>query len=146
MFKKIDKILALFGNMEAMQRTHVDTFTEGRMNEVKGKQIAGNAMYGVWITFGELAGYQFLDLTMLSTTEIRTFKGVELSFLGGDLELFMDSDTKEIVSDYSNVSNRWMVSMSFDVTDEDIDFINKKEYEKVRITYKKSNIDFKVIQ
>ena len=146
MFKKIDKILALFGNMKAMKRTHVDTFTEGRMNEVKGKQIAGNAMYGIWITFGELAGYQFLDLTMLSISEIKTFKGVGLSFLGGDLELFMDSDTKEIVSDYSNVSNRWLTSMSFDVTEKDIDFITKKAYEIVRITSKKSNIDFKVMK
>lgn len=144
-FKKIDHILAAFGNMKAMQRTHVDTYTENRISEIEGTQIAGNNSLGVWIEFNELAGYQFLELTMLSRTPIKTFKGIELSFLGGELEMFMDSDTKEIESDFSNVSNRWITHISFEVNDEDIDFIKKKEYEVVRITHKKTIIDFRVL-
>lgn len=143
MLKKIDKVLAAFGNIRAMKRTHVDTYTEGKINEIKGDQIAGNNLLGIWITFNELAGYKFLELAMLSRTEIKTFKGVELSFLGGEVEMYIDSDTKEISSDFSNVSNRWLTHMSFEVSDEDIDFITKKEYEIVQIESKKKQIRFK---
>lgn len=80
---------------------------------------------------------------MLSRTEIKTFKGVELSFLGGEVEMYIDSDTKEISSDYSNVSNRWLTHISFEVSDEDIEFITKKEYEIVQIESKKKQIRFK---
>lgn len=144
MFKKIDLILAAFGNMKAMRRTHVDTYTEEKISQISGDQIAGNNHYGIWAYISELAGYQFLELTMLSNTEIKTFKGIELSFLGGELEMYIDSDTKEITSDYSNVSNRWMTKASFEVTDEDIEFIRKKEYEIVCITHKKGTLNFKI--
>lgn len=145
MFRKIDKILAAFGNMRAMQRTHIDTYTENRMKAIKGIKIAGEQSLGIWIDFKELAGFTFLELTMLSKTNIRTFKGIELSFLGGEMEMFLESDTKEIVSDYSNVSDRWMVQASFEVCKEDIDFIENKGYEILRIKNKNNSIDFPVL-
>jgi len=36
MFKKIDKVLAALGNMKAMERLHVDTFTEDKIKNIKG--------------------------------------------------------------------------------------------------------------
>lgn len=145
MFKKIDHILAALGNMKAMKRTHVDTYTEERMRQITGEQIAGNHEFGIWVYLTELAGYQFLELTMLSNAEIKTFKGITLSFLGGELEMYVDSDTKEITSDYSNVSNRWMTQASFEVSDEDIEFIRKKEYKTLSIIHKKRTFNFRVI-
>ena len=65
MFKKIDHILAAFGNLRAMKRTHVDTFTEEKMCQISGEQIAGNNHYGIWVYLTELAGYQFLELTIV---------------------------------------------------------------------------------
>lgn len=146
LFKKVDHVLAALGNMKAMERTHVDTYTENKMKEIHGEKIAGNQKYGIWIHFTELAGFHFLEVTFLSHMNINTFKGIEISFLGGEIEMYIDSDTKEIDSTYSNVSNRWMTSASFEVTEEDITFINKKEYDFVRITHKKSLLNFKVLR
>ncbi len=143
MFKKLNHILAAFGNIHAIKRIHVDTFTEKKISQIRGIKIAGCNAYGVWMEFNELGGYKFLELTVLSKAKIKTLKGVELSFLGGKIELFMDSDTKEINSDFSNISNRWIATISFDVNDKDIEFIRNKEYKIVQIKHKKT-INFNV--
>ena len=121
-------------------------YTEDRIHKIEGTKIAGDELHGVWVKFGELAGYKFVDVAMLSTVGIKTFKGISIAFLGGDVEMFMDSDTKEVVSDYSNVSNRWITHASFDVTDEDIDFITQKNYDLIRVKDKKKSFNFKTIR
>jgi len=146
MFKSIDHFLAALGNVRAMKKIHVDTYTEDRIHKIEGTKIAGDELHGVWVKFGELAGYKFVDVTMLSTVGIKTFKGISIAFLGGDVEMFMDSDTKEVVSDYSNVSNRWITHASFDVTDEDIDFITQKNYDLICVKDKKKSFNFKTIR
>ena len=64
--KSIDKILATFGNPRAMQRTHVDTYTEDRIKNISGVKIAESREGQFWITFQELNGYLFMNATILS--------------------------------------------------------------------------------
>ncbi len=39
-FKIIDQILADFGNIKALQRTYVDTYTENKIKNIEGDKIA----------------------------------------------------------------------------------------------------------
>lgn len=142
LFKTIDKVLAGFGNIKAMERTHVDTFTENEILKTKGEKIAESNNGGIWIEYEELAGFDFMNATILSNVNIKTFKGSKLSFLGNQEELIINSDTIEIESDYSNVSNRWITKISYIVTQKDIDFIQKKEFNQITIEFKKTTINF----
>lgn len=145
-FRKIDKVLGAFGNIRALERTHVDTFTENLIVNIKGQKIAESVDGQFWADFQELAGFEFLEVTILSRVNIKTFKGGKLIFNDETATLTLDSDSTEIESDYSNVSNRWMTKVSFVVTKDDIKYIQQKKSTEVRFEYKKKSILFKTIK
>ena len=145
MFKKIDKVLAAFGNIKAMERLHVDDFTENVITNIEGTKIAESQYGQIIVEVEELNGYTFLEVSILSRTNIKTMKGAKLTFSGTNDSFTLVSDTKEIESDFSNVSNRYMTQISFDITPEEITRVNKKDFEDVQLEYKKRAIPFKKI-
>ncbi|WP_299795785.1 hypothetical protein [uncultured Maribacter sp.] len=145
-FRKIDKVLGAFGNIKALERTHVDTFTENLITNISGVKIAESKDGQLFAEFQELAGFDFLESTILSRENIKTFKGAKLSFIGANNELILDSDITEIESDYSNVSNRWMTKVSYVVTKDDIKFITEKKANFILFEHKKKSIKLYVIK
>ncbi|WP_405409779.1 hypothetical protein [Maribacter sp. Asnod1-A12] len=145
-FRKIDKVLGAFGNIKALERTHIDTFTENLITNISGVKIAESKDGQLFAEFQELAGFDFLESTILSKENIKTFKGAKLSFIGDNNELILDSDITEIESDYSNVSNRWMTKVSYVVTKDDIKFITQKKANFILFEYKKKSIKLYVIK
>ncbi|QHI38640.1 hypothetical protein IMCC3317_40340 [Kordia antarctica] len=141
LLKSLDKLLASMGNISSMERTHIDTHTENKMQEVAGEQLATSEHGGIWAALQELNGYVFMEVTVLGTTKIKTLKGVTLTFLG-DNELTLTSDSYEINSDFSNVSTRWMTAISFEITKKDLNFIQKKKFNQVRLDFKKKSLLF----
>lgn len=145
-FKKADLFLANMGNMKAIKRNHVDSFIESIMQETDGKKIAASENGGIWIEYQELAGYNFLDVTIIGTYDMKTFQGCELTFVGGNAELKLTSDTKELESDFSNVSNRWITQVSFDITNIPTEAIENSDAEIIRIDCNKTSETFKVLK
>lgn len=76
---------------------------------------------------------------ILSRTNIKTFKGATLSFIGGE-NFKLNSDTQEIESEFSNVSNRFMTKISFDIAENEIKLIQDKKYEKVLFEFKNKTL------
>jgi len=142
LFKVIDNILASFGNIRAMQRTHVDTYTENEIDNIVGEKIAESENGQLWISYQELAGFNFLNATILSRINIKTLKGGTLIFSGESNEFILPSDITEIESDFSNVSNRWLTKISYNVTENDLELIQKREFNKIRFEFKKKSITF----
>lgn len=140
LLRSIDKVLAAFGNIRAMERTHVDIFTENLISNIKGNKIAESEYGQLFVSFQNLANYEFLDVTVLSATNIKTFKGSSLTFVSGDKETIFLSDTQEIESDYSNVSKRWMTKISFVIGDGDKGMIVDKKFDKVFLKFKKKTL------
>lgn len=140
MFKKVDKFLAALGNMRAMERLHVDTFTEEKISNIKGEKIAESREGQLYISFEELNGYLSLEAVILSGIGIKTYKGGILTFFGTGEDFILQSDTKEIESDYSNVSNRFITKVSFYVDKKEIKRINSKDYTQVRFDFKKKSL------
>lgn len=142
MFKKIDKVLAAMGNMKAMQRLHVDTFTEDLIKNVKGDKIAHSNQGQLYAGISELNDYLFLEITVICGVKIKTFNGATLRFASGDDYFELKSDTQEIDSDHSNVSNRYMAQISFDVTKDELDLIRTGQFETVELYWKKKGLQF----
>ena len=143
-FKKVDKILASFGNVRAMKRTHVDTFTEEKISNIKSEKY-GVSEYGIlYIDFQELAEYFFLETTILSNTDFKTNKGATLTFKSDTTELNLNSDDYMIESDFSNVSNRYITKISYPVSKEELMKVQNKDFLSVEFKVKKHTINFEV--
>ena len=145
-FRKIDKVLGAFGNIRALERTHVDTFTENLITNIKGDKIAESVDGQLWVEFQELAGFNFLESTILSRENIKTYKGATLTFYSEEEDLVLNSDITEIESDYSNVSSRWMTKISYVVSKDEMQFIKAKKANKVMFEYKRRSISFQGIK
>ncbi len=143
MFKKIDKVLASLGNIKAMERLHVDDFTENIITNVEGTKIATSQYGQVFTEVEKLNGYTFLEVTVLSNTNIKTMKGAKLVLSGSNEPFTLLSDTQEIESDFSNVSNRYITKISFNIDPKEITRINKKDFEEIHLEYKKKVLPFK---
>ena len=140
MFKKIDKVLAALGSVKAMERLHVDTFTEEKMENVGGQKIAESKEGQLYVGVSEINGYMFLETAIFTGINIKTFKGATLSFEGGNEDFELSSDTQEIVAEFSNVSNRFMSQVSFDINKEEIEKITKGDFQYIKFSFKKKSI------
>ncbi len=140
LFKTIDKVLAGFGNPRAMQRNHVDTYTENLIQNVKGEKIAASEFGQLFVTNQHLNGYDFLNVSLISAINIKSTKGCILVFEEKGKETIIQSDTLEIESDFSNVSNRYLTKMSFILDYANKKMIEEKRYEKVKLVFKKKSL------
>ncbi len=140
LFKTIDKVLASFGNIKAMERTHVDTFTENLIKNIKGKKIAESEFGQLFITYQILSNYEFLNVSVLSGTNIKTTKGCKLVFESQNDRIAIVSDTKEIESDFSNVSNRYLTKISFIINNDQKKMVSNGNFNKVFLNYKKKSL------
>ncbi|QOD60859.1 hypothetical protein H9I45_16220 [Polaribacter haliotis] len=141
-FRKVDLVLARFGNINAMKRTHVDTFTEEKITNVPGEKYGISEFGFLYVELQELAGYYFINTTVISASSLKTNKGAILEFKSDDKELICKSDDYMIESDFSNVSNRWISQISYPVSEEEIQLIQNKHFTSAVLKVKKHKIEF----
>jgi len=149
--KSIDKVLSSFGIMKSMERTHVDTFTENRINNIKGDLIAKSNYGMIWFKFQEIENYNILNTTIVSGSNINNETNCLLHFMSdiksdySDYLWTLNSDEPQIKSNFSNVSNRWITQLSYHLEKDDIDFIKNKQYYRIQLDYGKKSMPFIVI-
>lgn len=135
--RKKDEILASLGNMRAMKRLHVDTYTEDKIKNISGVKIAESKEGQFWIEFQELNETLFMNSTILSRIELKTYKGSKITILTNDYEIEINSDEKSIESDFSNVSNTWITKVSFIIEAKERDIIEKRDFEELNYEFNK---------
>ncbi len=141
--KSVDKVLAQMGSSKATKRAYNEPLTTEQTKQIPGELIAASEVGGIWAAVQELNGYMFMELIVLDTTKIKTFKGATLKFLGEN-ELTLTSDSKELKSDFSDTFNRWVTQISVEVTKKDLNYIKKKKYTQVQLNVKKKSMLFDV--
>jgi len=146
MLKILKTIVTKLGGVDTSERNHVDTFTENRIHRVSGEQIASSENGGIWIVFQELSGYTFLNISIINPIEIKTLKGCVLTIIGNENELQLESDTREIESDFSNVSNRWLTNICFDVSSINTEIIQKNKVEHITIKWENKSLNFESVK
>lgn len=146
MISLLKTIVTKLGGVDTSEKNHLDTFTENRILNVPGEQIASIENGGIWIDFQELSDYHFINIIVIGKKKFKTFDGCELVFTSNNSELKLISDSKEIASDFSNVSNRWITQIDFDITNINIDMIIKKEANLVHLNFKKDSETFEILK
>jgi hypothetical protein len=139
------KLVVRLGGVDTSEISHVDTFTEQRITDVIGDKIASHETGGIWIKVQELAEFHFLNVTIVGNKNFKTNKGITFYFVGNDKTYELHSDTKEIESDLSNVSNRWITQFSFDITEIDFDTM-LTEGNKIEVKNNKQTEVFRVLK
>lgn len=145
MIKKVDQVLAALGNVKAMERLHVDTFTESEINNVDGEKIAESTDGQIYILLHELNGFIILEATILSKIKIKTFRGGTLTFSGVKTNFKLVSDTQEIDSEYSNIVNRYFTKISFNITKKEINQLQNGDFKNIQFDFKKKSLNFSKI-
>lgn len=136
------KVQAALGNVRAMEKLHVDTYTEDFIIEVEGTLFAKNQLNEIYMDVVELAGYYYVKTIILGSFHVQTWKGANLLLTGKNFELNLVSDMQEIESDFSNVSNRSITQVDFIIEENDIDRIEKSQIDKIEISSKKKTAYF----
>ena len=140
--RKKDEILAALGNIRAMERLHVDTHTEKKIKNISGIKIAESKQGQFWVSFQELNGFLFMNSTILSHLNLKTVRGTKITILTKDYEIEIDSDEKEIESDFSNVSNTWITKVSFVLDAKEKEIIENRNFEEIEYQFKKEKLRF----
>ena len=141
-----DKVLSAFGNTRAMEGNHVDDFTEAIINEIENPAFAVSQQNVMYADVKELGGYYYFMTIIIGAFKIKTNKGATLTIIGTDLELVLNADMEEFESEFSNVSNRSITRIDFQIEEEDIPKIDKSLIDTLTLTGKKHQLIFTTIK
>ena len=139
----LDKILAAFGNIRAMERTHVDNYTEDIINAIDEEAFAVSEQNVLFAKTSELGGYFYVITIVVGSFKIKTIKGAKLALKGTEIDLVLKSDMDEFESDHSNVSNRYITRIDFQIEKEDVTKFDKNNIKNLTLTSKKQEVIFK---
>ena len=139
---KFDKILAAFGNIRAMERTHVDNHTEDIINSIDEDPFAISEQNVLFAKTSELGGYFYVITIIVGRFKIKTMKGAKLAIKGNNFDLILNSDTDEFESDHSNMSNRFITRIDFQIEKEDVSKFDKASIESLKLSTKKQEVLF----
>ncbi|TCK68853.1 hypothetical protein DFQ05_0363 [Winogradskyella wandonensis] len=140
--KFITKILASMGNIRAMEKLHVDDHTEAIINDIEQKPFGISENNVLYAGLNELGGYYFFQTVVVGQFHIKTLKGARLILKGDNIELQLNSDMSELESDYSNVSNRSITKIDFQIEEADIKTLQNSRITSIQLKAKKQDILF----
>ncbi len=142
----LTKLRAAFGDIRAMEKLHVDTYTEDIINDIENEPFAVSQSNVMYAGLSELAGYHYLNTVIVGSFNIKTINGAQLKIEGDDFSLQLKSDMVELESDFSNVSNRSMTKIDFEIEAEDVPKIVKSKIKSLTLTAKKNKAIFTIVE
>lgn len=138
----ITKLKAAFGNPRAMEKLHVDDHTEAIINDIEHEPFAISDSNVLYAGLNELGGYYFFQTVIVGTFHTKTIKGAQLKIIGHDFEMLLDSDMVELESDHSNVSNRSITKIDFQIEEVDAAKMERSSLKQLCLKCKNQEISF----
>lgn len=142
---KLDKILAAFGNTRSLEPTHGDSYTEDIINSIDEEAFAVSEQNVLFAKISELGGYYYVITIVVGAFKIKTNKGANLSIEGENFNLILNSDMDEFESNHSNVSNRFITRIDFQIEKEDVSKFDIKTIKSLKLSAKKQEVIFNTL-
>lgn len=142
----IKKLKTAFGESKVTEMPNDGTFTEAIINDVDAAPFAISETNVLYAGMSELAGYHYFKTIIIGTFQIKTFKGAKLIINGNDFKLELKSDMEELGSEASNIANRNITRIDFEIDSEDLSKISKTAIESIELTAKKNRMKFSIIE
>lgn len=119
-------------------------FISDIIKDVDNKPFAISNQNVMYAGLNELGGYHVFQTVNVGKFFIKTVKGVQLSILGKDFEIQLNSDTVELESERSSITDRNISAIDFQIEPEDIDKIKAIKIEKMILRGKKQIVEFTI--
>ncbi|WP_339895043.1 hypothetical protein [uncultured Algibacter sp.] len=142
---KLNKILGAFGNTRSSEPTDDDNYIKDIIKSVDEEAFAVSEQNVLFAKVSELGGYYYVITIVVGTFKIKTNKGANLSIEGENFNLILNSDMDEFESDHSNVSNRFITRIDFQIEKEDISKFDKKTIISLKLSAKKQEVIFNTL-
>lgn len=142
----ITKLKSAFGNSKAKKKLHIKDNTEAIIKDVDNTPFAISDSNVLYAGLNELGGYYFFQTVIVGTFHIKTVKGAQLKVIGHDFELVLESDMIELESDHSNVTNRSISKIDFQIEEVDASKIDRSNLQQLILTSKNENISFSMYE
>tara|TARA_R110000868_G_scaffold74662_5_gene215675 strand:- start:1069 stop:1506 length:438 start_codon:yes stop_codon:yes gene_type:complete len=142
---KLNKILGAFGNTRSSEPTDDDNYIKDIIKSVDEEAFAVSEQNVLFAKVSELGGYYYVITIVVGTFKIKTNKGANLSIEGENFNLILNSDMDEFESDHSNVSNRFITRIDFQIEKEDISKFDKKTIISLKLSAKKQEVIFNAL-
>tara|TARA_R110002095_G_scaffold10156_1_gene15286 strand:- start:199 stop:636 length:438 start_codon:yes stop_codon:yes gene_type:complete len=142
---KLNKILGAFGNTRSSEPTDDDNYIKDIIKSVDEEAFAVSEQNVLFAKVSELGGYYYVITIVVGTFKIKTNKGANLSIEGENFNLILNSDMDEFESDHSNVSNRFITRVDFQIEKEDISKFDKKTIISLKLSAKKQEVIFNTL-
>lgn len=142
---KLNKILGAFGSTRAAEPANDDNYIKDIIKSVDEDPIAVSKQNVLFAKVSELGGYYYVITIVVGTFKIKTNKGANLSIEGKNFNLKLNSDMEEFESNPSNVSNRFITRIDFQIEKEDISKFDKKTINSLKLSAKKQEVIFNTL-
>ena len=114
-------------------------------SNIEKDAIATNENQILSCQFSELNGFKFIEFTLLCEYEINTFKGCKIVFFNENKSHEVDSDTQEIVANYSTISKKGICQFEADLDETIEEWIEQQMISKIEFKIAKFLISFENI-
>ncbi|MEO5787689.1 hypothetical protein [Gelidibacter sp.] len=142
----ITKLKSAFSESKSADKPNNDAFTEAIINDVDGAPFALSETNVLYAGLSELAGYHYFKTIIIGTFKVKTFQGAKLIVNGGDFKLELSSDSMELESESSNIPNRNITRIDFEIDHQDISKISRTAIESIEVIAKKNHVHFSIIE
>lgn len=142
----ITKLKSAFGESKQSEKPHDDTFTEAIINDVEGAPFAISETNVLYAGASDLAGYHYFKTIVIGTFKIKTFKGAKLIIKGTDFKLELKSDMEELSSEASNITNRNITRIDFEIDSDDLSKISRTAIVSLELIAKNNRVQFSIIK
>lgn len=143
----LKKAVVNLGGVDTSEKNYIDTYSENIIQNIAGEKIATLENGGIWTEFSEIGDYEFMEVHIIGIQEYKSHTGAKLEFISENMTIgTLISDSQEIESRFSNISNRYLTSISFETTDLNLDFLLDRKADTILLSCKNKEEKFEVIQ
>lgn len=142
----LSKLKRAFGKSEANINPQEDNYVDDLIKSIEQKPFAISEENVCYASANELAGYYYLQTIIVGKFKIKTFEGAQLTILGTDFELNLESDMMELESELYNIPKSYMTRIDFMLNETDLPKIGRAQIQKLVLSAKKQKVEFTVIQ
>ncbi len=140
----IGKLLDTFGKKSAKDQPQDNNDTQAIIDAIKDEHFAVSDQNVIYASVNELGGYYYLKTIIVGAFKIKTMKGATLTIKSKDFELDLITDMDEFESENSNLANRYVTRIDFQVEENDVSKINPAMLDSLNLKAKKHNIVFRI--
>ena len=135
-----------FRKTRTKELTLIEDFTDTIINDIEDPAFAVSQQNVMYTSVKELGGYFYLVTIIVGAFKIKTNKGAKLNIAGANFELELNADMDEFESDHTNVSNRFITQIDFQIEEDDILKIDKSLIKTLTLSAKKHQISFIIVE